>query len=413
MLAYFKQDQETRNQIILLLIEAIFIVLIWLPNFFCFYKFVPYLVNEKTLQSNLLIKTTAFIDTAKYYACAQIAKNTPQAIWDPSALQKWFANYLKISQPLDTSDTNKLSYSPYTPQAIVMFMPLTALPLHIVIIIIEFATLLSMLVPITLLIKKYFNVATLDILRWWLIALASVPITINFYFGQLDGLLAGLAAIFILQWQNKNCIAAALSLAITLAIKPQRALLMLVMALADKRFKLLFWTSLMSIIFLTITIYVLGWNTVIMYPTKLMSIHQAIDAYKLPDAAATTVSILGLVSLVCGQQAGHIISFGSTISFLILTYLIWRRALRAGQHSYPYAYAATVLLSFICTPYQHIYSLILLCVVWAGTIPATSISKILKVQKSALRYWCLLFFFFPAPHVDTLLFWFTFYFHRC
>ncbi len=389
-------DQKTLQSIRRTLATAVFLLVIWIPNLIAIQNYFPYLINTKTLQSNMLVADFAFLDTAKSYACAQIAKVAPQDIWSPACLQNWFKNYLKISKQPDKDIVNKVGYHPCTPQSVVMFMPLTNFPLNMVIIFLGLLTSIVLITPTTLLIRKHFNFSPAQIIYWWLIVLAAAPITINFYYGQLDGLLAGIAAIFLLTWQKKNSFPAAICMALTLAIKPQRAFIMLIMSLADRRFRLLFWALLISIILLGITINVLGLGPVLTYPNKLECIYRAIDNHQLPDTAYTTVSILGPISLICGLGFAHIMSLPATIVSLLGAYIIWHQAIQSGKHTYPFAYASSVLFIFIFAPLQHFYSLILLCVVWACTVPAISIGNILKIKEQPLRYWCFLFLFFPA-----------------
>jgi len=388
--------KKTLQSISQVLIKAVFLVVIWIPNLIVIQNYFPYLINTKTLQSNLLARDFAFLDTAKYYACAQIAKAAPKDIWNPDILQNWFKDYLKISKPADQDIINKVGYSPCTPQSVVIFMPLTNLPLNKVIIILEILTLIILITPATILVRKHFNFTTPQIIYWWLIVLAAAPATMNFYYGQLDGLLAGLAAMFLLTWQNKNGFLGAVCLALTLAIKPQRALIMLIMSLADRRFRLLFWTLLISIILVVLTIMVLGLEPFLMYPNKLECIYRAIDNHTLPDTAYATASALGPISLIYGLGVAHMLSLPATIISLAGAYVIWRKAIQSGKHAYPFAYASSVLFIFIFAPLQHFYSLILLCIVWACTVPTISIEKILKIKEYSLRYWCFLFLFFPA-----------------
>jgi hypothetical protein len=178
---------------------------------------------------------------------------------------------------------------------------------------------------------------------------------------------------------------------------------MLIMSVANKRLRLLGWTFFTSVILLLLTIGFLGLDTVLSYPSKLEWMYRAIDSHKFPDAVFTAVGILAPISLLFGMPTAHAMSFPLALISFGGAYLIWRQAIKSGKHTYPFAYASSVLIIFILAPLQHFYSLIMLCPVWAYTVPAISIPNILKIKERALRYWCFLFLSFP------LLSWMTAY----
>jgi len=380
-----------------LAIESVFIALIWLPNIFCLSQFCPYLANEEVLQSQMISKVSnLFIDVAGIYACAKIAATTPMKTWDLSTEQDWFKHYLNIPASIDLHTNGQLSPPCFTPQSIVMFMPLINLPLNQAIMVFEAFSLIFMIAALSVLLKTYLKFNAYNVVHWWLVVLASVSVSFDFYFGQSDGLLSGLTAIFLLNWCSKQCLPAALAFTFTLAIKPQCALVMVAMSLAGRKYRLMLLTALLSGLLLLLTINIMGLNSVITYPRQILSFTQAQDTYKLPGLEGSLVSVLGPITLIAGRHAASRLSLPFALISLVIMYIIWRKAIKTTPLSFPFAYASSLLINFILAPRQHVYSLILLSTAWAITTPAVSLKQIVQLKQHTERLWCLVFFLFPA-----------------
>ncbi len=398
MIAFLKQLHLLpikKSSFVLILIEAIFLLVIWFPNLTAILSFTPYLANAGTLQSKLL-KNGIFIDVAKYYACAKIAATEPDKIWDPTVQQNWFKNYLNIPPSVDLFATDRLSPAQYTPPSIVMFMPLSCLPLNQAISIWEILSFLFMLICVTILLKQSFKYTAVQSLFWWLIVLAAAPVTVNFLYGQVNGVLAGLLAVFLLTWQKKNNLPASICFALTVVIKPHRALVMLIMLLAARKFRLLLMSILICIIIMAGIIAVLGIGPILKYPAQVILMETALDRYQMPAPTTLVVGLLGPIGIICGREAARLASLPALSICLAGMYYIWRKAVRAGNHSYDFAYASTFLLNLICGPHEHFYDLALLSVVWACTVPSINIKNISNIKQHSLRFWCYLFLLFPA-----------------
>ncbi len=385
-----------KQSLLLIIIEAVFLLIIWIPNLAAIYAFAPSLVSAEKLKIEWSDKCDLFTDVAKYYACAQIAKTSPNQIWNLTRQQNWFKNYLNITEPIDLYSTKKLGPAQYTPQAIVMFMPLTMLSLHEAISFFEIFSLFCLVIPVSLLLRRCCQLSIYQILLWWLIVLAAAPSTENFCYGQVNGILSGLAAIFLLNWQHKNDSLAALALALSIAIKPHRALIMLIMALVARKFRLLFFVLIFSLLLLVAAVFILGIEPVLQYPRALLTIEVALDKHQLPAPINLIVSILGPISVIFGSHVARLASLPLTLISLAIIYLIWRKAILAGKHTYGYAYASSVLCNLILGPHEHYYDLLLLSVVWATTISTVEFNKIFMIKERGQYFWCILFVLFPA-----------------
>jgi hypothetical protein len=381
---------------VFVLLEITFLLIISLPNMVLICKWAPNVVSIDKLQSRLLRGSGFFIDVAKYYACAQIAKTNPRNIWDLSSQQDWFKDNLGLPKTIDLYATQQLSPAQYTPQGILLFMPLTCLPLNQAIVVFEFLSLLFLIIPVSLLLLRRCKLSKSEMVVWWLIILAAAPSTENFSLGQVNGYLAGLAAIFLLTWQNKNNFLAALSLALTIAIKPHRAFVLLIMVLAARKFNLLFTTVIISILLLGLTIMVLGIEPILKYPSALMSIEMSLDRHELIAPTELIVSVFGPISIIFGSHAARVASVPMLIICLSLIYFVWHRALAAGKQTYGYAYAASFLCNLVLGPHEHFYDLLLISVVWAMTIPVVQVENIFTIRSKIQRLWCILFLLFPA-----------------
>ncbi len=129
--------KKTLRSISIVLAKALFLGVIWIPNLVAIQSYCHYLISNKTLQSNLLVRDFAFVDSAKYYAFAEIAKTSPNNLWNPVILQNWFKNYLQKSQLTNKDIAIKVGSMPDTPQTAVLCMVLTRYPLNKAIVILE------------------------------------------------------------------------------------------------------------------------------------------------------------------------------------------------------------------------------------------------------------------------------------
>ncbi len=371
----------------------------WYLNVAVISTYIPTLRSMAALSAATSKTGGIFLDFAKNYACAEIAKTDPKMIWD-APTQVATLNKILNAQPNDAGSTARTVYcAPYTPQSLFLLMPLTVLPLNQAIIIFEIFSLLFSILSISILIRRYQNYSVKQLIIWWVIVLAGFPFLQNVCLGQMTFILAGLMAIFLFSWQSNNVILPALCSAIALAIKPQRALIMLIMVLATKRFRLLGAIVLFSIFLLFACALVMGIDPILAYPAKLQTIESGRYALKLHSPLEwTTAYYLGLpalISFICQKSVGHQLVIFTSILDFIITYFIWKKAAKAGNHTYPFAFAVTLLIDLMIGPYANLYDIFFLSLAWAITLPEVDLSRFSNLKTHALRLWFLAFCFFP------------------
>lgn len=387
-------NSTRRHPLIFALLQVVFFVLLFSPDILLLGKWVPVLLSPQKLQANLLRGSGYFIDAAKYYACAEIAKTDPQNIWNLSAQQNWFKEKLGLPVAVDLFESEQLSPAQYTPQAILMFMPFTLLPLNQAIISLELLSLLVFIFPMTSLLLRYKKMAKSEVFIWWLFILSAASVTENFFLGQSTFILAGLAAIFLLHWQNKNDTLAAIALALTIAIKPHRAFVFIIMLLATKKYRLLLTTLLYSVFLLFVAIVFFGLAPVMHYPQALIAIESAVDEHKLLAPTSLIVSIFAPISILWGRHAARLASLPLLFVCLLLIFVIWRKAFKYGEKTYPFAYTCALLFNLILGPHEHFYDLVLLSTTWAMTIPSVHLDQVMLIKNA--RLWNIVFLIFPA-----------------
>jgi hypothetical protein len=387
------------KKLILIILQLAVYGIFWYLNFVVIFTYVPTLRSMTALSTATSKTGGMFLDFAKNYACAEIAKTNPNVIWDANA-QAETLNKLLNAHSTDPGIPARTVYcAPYTPQSLLLLMPLTMLPLNQAIIIFEIFSILFSISAISLLIKQYQHFSTTQIIIWWVIFLAAFPFLQNICLGQMTFILAGLLALFIINWNNKNVILPSVCLGLALAVKPQRALIMLIMLLATKRYRLFLGVILFSVLLLGCCVIFMGINPILVYPSKLQAIEAGRYALKLHSPLEWTTSYyLGLPSVISAifqKSLGHELVTWSSILDFVMTYLIWKKAGKKGTHTYPFAFAVTLLIDLMIGPYANLYDIFFMALAWAITLPAVELANFSKIKTPALRLWFLAFSFFP------------------
>ena len=287
------------KKLILALLQLTVYSCFWYLNIIIISTYIPTLRSMSALSIATSKTGGTFLDFAKNYACAEIAQVNPNMIWD-AATQAETLNSILNAHQNDSGIPARIAYcAPYTPQSLLLLMPLTLLPLNQAIIIFEISSILFAVLAISALIRHYHNYSLGQLVMWWIIALAAFPFLQNVCLGQMTFLLSGLLAIFLFSWNKKNVVLPAICLTAILAIKPQRALIIVVLLLATKRFRLLGAVILFSICLLLVCAAVIGINPILAYPGQLQSIESGRYELKLHSPLEwTTAYYLGLPSVI-------------------------------------------------------------------------------------------------------------------
>lgn len=373
--------------------------LIWYINFVIVSTYIPTLYSMADLSAATSKSGGMFLDFSKLYACSEIAKSAPQLIWDASTQAETLNKIIGAHQSDAGNFARTVYCAPYTPQSLLLIMPFTAFPLNQAIAIFEIFSLLLAIIAISFLLKKYQNYSLPKLLLWWYVIMAGFPFLQNLCLGQMTLILSGLMALFFLFWNSKNNFFAALSSALIIAIKPQRGLITLFIMLATKRYRLLIYTLICSLVLLGACAIFMGTDVLSLYPAKLKSIEAARHALqKTSPLEWTTAYYLGLPSFISffwHKSIGHRLIIWSTIIDYVLIYLTWRKAYKFGPNTYPFAFAVTLLLDLLIGPYANLYDIFFLAIPWAMTLPQVELSHFSALKTYGMRLWYLAFSLFP------------------
>ena len=399
------QSKHRGKRLILLFLELCPYSILWYLNLTMISACAAILISMSTFSAASSQIAGRFIDFTKNYACSQIAKTNPKMIWDDNT-QASMLNTILHSKPTDiTSMERKLFVAPYTPQSLLLLMPLTNLPLNQAIIIFEIFSISFAIIVITALLKMYQQYSIPKILLWWFIVLSSLIFLQNICLGQMTPIIAGLAGLIFLSLKGNKVILPAASLALLCAIKPQRGLILIIMLIATKRFKILTAMLLFSILLLSICASVIGIDQLWDYPEKLQNIIQSYQTIKLhgPIEFSTTytLGLPSLLSFLAQKSIGHNLVPWSTILDLLLCYFVWNKASKAGSGAYPFALIITLIVDLILGPYANLYDIFMLNIGWAMTLPEVELFQFSKLQGTSMQLWFLSFLFFPI--IDWLI----------
>ncbi len=396
----FELNEQSLKKALMLTLQLLLILLLYCENFIVLPYFLSHLGSMSALCSFARENGAVFNDYIENYTCAQIALSKPENIWDLATQANAINTVLRLhpGEPAYSLHQASVAQSRYTPQAILLGMPLTALPLNQAIIAFEFVSFLVAFIGITLLIRRYQQYSKPEVVLFWLTVLAAPSFMHNCILGQYGILIAGLAAIFLLTWDKKNVLVPALCFALTLATKPHRALIMLVMSLAARRFRLLLLTALISVLLLCACAATMGVQTVISYPHHLWQIQSTLFQEKLQSPLRVTtefwLGLPALFSFVFNHPVGYQLIVPGVIIDSIAMYIIWRKAVTAGVKAYPFAYASSLLVDLLIGPYSPYYDLFLINVAWAVTVPMIAFYRFPELRTNLSRIWFLLFSFY-------------------
>jgi hypothetical protein len=381
-----------------IVVEAVFLLAIWFPNiaYICYYA--PVVNNPTALIAEMRSRPWAFSDFLKYYACADLISHGAKAtVWDPQVQSAWIKKYLSSTLPEGkTFEPQLLAVGEYTPQFLVFMTPLLNMPVYQALAFWQIFNLLWLLIPVTILLRKYSSLTTKQMCLWWMIILASGPCWYSFSLGQSAALVTGLQGCYYLTLMTGRNLAAGIVAALLAIIKPQRVLIPLAMALFTRRYKIIATVVVASLAIACIAASVTGWDTFVQYPSRLAELIHKYDSGQQFYSRPPFVSIEQPLTSLFGAHVARIMLTIVSIVGFIGTCVIWSKAYKAGVKSYPFAFAASVLLDLATSTRAVYYDFLVLAVAWAVTIPAVEFDRIKEIPDRKLRWWCWVFVFFPA-----------------
>jgi hypothetical protein len=385
-------------QLILAVLQAVFILAIWLPNLAYLAEYAPIVCNESRLKAEIRTHPFAFPDFLKYYVCADLARQgLKEQIWNPSSQKDWIEKYLEADLP--EAEKHKVvlqGIGEYTPAFVMLMIPFTYLPFNLALILWLIFNFLVLILTVTKVLETNATLPRNQIALWWLFMLATCPCWFNFFLGQSSALVTGLTAIFYVCWLKKKSLPAGVSMTLIAVIKPQFLVIPLVMALVYKKWSTLSFFLVTSIALTFVTAWFFSWHTLLAYPTLLAGILQGYTTGKYQDSLSTYITLIGpLCAILPRIEAQKIMSIVTVLGLSIICWL-WSLTAKARDTNGAFALALTMLLLLVCSAHGLYYDLLLLAVPWAATIQTANFPALIRIKNNSQMIWCSAFMLFPA-----------------
>ncbi|NJO84511.1 MAG: DUF2029 domain-containing protein [Blastochloris sp.] len=144
-------------------------------------------------------------------------------------------------------------------------------------------------------------------------------------------------------------------------VKPQAVVLPGLMLLAARRFQALAYALMFGIVALSVSLLILGWQSVTGYLSVIQVISTYFGVYGLDPAAMYNVR--GTLTLWLGNNQGQLINQISTVALLVaasVTVWLWRGPWRPDEPVSDLRVGLTVLLGLLCTPHLYAHDALLL-----------------------------------------------------
>jgi hypothetical protein len=375
---------------------------LWLvPIEIYFVFFAPKLVDQQTMFQTIRTLPYFLLDACKFYVCGLMARSPEYLadLYNPSVQASVFGKLLHCGTtflwPPVPNQTIYFTPNEYPPTFDALLILATFVPLRLFLIIWSLGVPALSIVLITFVLKSLGNLSKAAILAWWLIALSSYYVYYNVFVGQTAMLVSALAALFFLGLLEKKNWLIATSLNAMAIFKPHYALVFIIATLCVRRYKAFFLIALVGASILLVTACIVGPAVILDYPHQLVLIQNGTAAGQYFYQIGGMCNLLCPMILVFGQQLGFQLSYPTMLIGLVLIGIIWYRAHRAGEHTYPFAFATTLALAVITSAHANNYDLVIFFAAWAVTIPVLSPAKIRLLENRYHRFWCYLFLLYP------------------
>jgi hypothetical protein len=400
-------DQKLRLRQLLLILDVVLLLALMGTKVYEHWSFFyPRCKTDQAFMKNLHIMPDAFIDYVKFIEVASLAQS-PQRdnLYDPAVQANWLINFLGPNDPGPIITKRKLNPAYYTPPYVAMMIPWTLLPISLgyklwcikgTVLAILTTSLLMVRFPVLPDAPGPTKPAFWGtLLMFWVVVLSSPASIQNYFLGQSALYMVALLAAFYYFWQTNHPLLAGVMIAFTSIIKPHHSLQMALIAFADRQWKtLIAWVTTM-VVLLGASAMIISPQAVLSYPSMVKKLELMIDEGKLYNPITTeSISLRGPLTMVLGSGA-HPFAWLFWVMGLGLNYYIWRKAIKAGPHTYGYALASSVLVSLLLSFHANFYDLLMLAVPWALTVYCVGFHNLTKVDSPWQRAWCVGFFLFP------------------
>lgn len=339
-------------------------------------------------------------DFAKYYCQGYLAAHNPSRLYDTQTQGKWLLG-LADNQ---SADPKNFCASEYTPPLCVAMIPFTALPIeksYGVWMILQIAFASTIIYFFGKKVKRNWQIT--DWVYFAIIILGSTVFSANAMVGQTSLFMIGFLSLFFSGLYQNRSLLGGVPLALAAIFKPQHCLIPIVMALCNRRWNILGVFVLTSTLLYCCSAFILGWQTIIDYPTFLDRFNTAIYSDQFFSLRPVCINIYALLSYFLPSSQTRIIGYLLTITSVILSYYIWRKALQIGKHSYGLALLSTMALALVLNLHSNYNDLLILAIPWCLVVSRIGFSKLNLIDSAKDRWWSIGFLVFWLGEALLLL----------
>jgi hypothetical protein len=310
-------------------------------------------------------------------------------IYDPAVQLRCFNDLI---YPIHV---DKPFYFLHTPQMFCLMSVLARLPIERAFLVWIVFSLVSAGLTFFLLLRRCRSYSFTTCLLMELAVAASFPTMLSIRMGQLSALLLALICIFCFGLLKGRDIVAGLALA-ALTIKPHYAVFFAVLALAQKRWKLICVALVSFVALMTWIAYIVGIDNILFYP--LIATHADTTDDYLGISAAGMISIRGVTQTFLPDFLRLPVAFVFMFAAVAFCYFIWNRRIWRPSGEQPVQFwliSTTCLLMITFSPHSHFSDLLLLAPA-VLTLEHPHLADMFS-QKRALtvRLWSALLIFYP------------------
>lgn len=321
-----------------------------------------------------------------YQAGAMAVSEDRFHVYDADVQQRWLN---KVIAPETSSQPFYIVYPPFF---FWIMAPFSLLSLKWAFIVWITAWPVAVLASLYFLLKRYApQLSLLDRVLFLTGVLFSEPAGMGMNLGQTSWWLTTACCFYFhgIASGNKGLGGASLALA---SIKPQYVLFLGSPALVRKQWGLLMWAAIVELALLVVAAFNMGWQSVVNYPSWLAFVETS-KAGHLVVAAGAMVNYRGLFSRFLPPQVIAVVVVILLLLSLAYIFRLWRAEVFRADSRWPMA--LTLMGATLASPHTHSYDLLLLSIAAAITLPTISISAAAKIGEWPLRFWTLLFIYYP------------------
>jgi hypothetical protein len=328
-----------------------------------------------------------FVDFTLFYMGGQLALSEQRhLIYDRQVELEFFNRLIAPSQ------IARFPFVEYPPLFFLIMALFAAFPIKPAYILWSVMSLAALLIGASLFLRRRSELSKVDKRLFLLGSLVFLPTWLNFLWGQTGLLLLGLICAYFWSFLRRRDIAAGAALALT-TFKLQYVFLLVVPALAFRRWKLVASFAVVELLLLVLAGLIVGWENVLGYPRVLLQVETSSDYYGVFIEKMS--NLRGLLSLFLPRPAVSVISISGFVLGIAGCYCLWRRALRSSSDRkesvspVDWAIALTLVICLLTGLHSHYQDCVFLVLAAALTLPTLNPAAAVKLSPVSLRLWTL------------------------